>query len=62
MGRGRVFSNVADLKLVTARLQIGRHAGAHGAETDESDFHARFSWSKTCFTTLAADIALGQPP
>jgi hypothetical protein len=45
---------------VAARLQIGRHAGAHGAETDEPDLHAFFS-SKTCVTIFAADIALAGP-
>jgi hypothetical protein len=59
--RGRdVFPRVIHVKLVAARLQIGRHAGAHGAETDEPDLHAFFS-SKTCVTIFAADIALAGP-
>ena len=62
MRRRRLAAHVVDDQLMPALflLQIGRHAGAHGAEPDESDLHAFFS-SKTCLTTFAADIAVGQP-
>ena len=61
MRRRRLAAHVVHHQLMPALLlQIGRHAGAHGAEPDEPDLHAFFS-SKTCLTTFAADIALGQP-
>ena len=38
--RGRRFlAQIVDDELVPGLLQIARHAGAHGAEPDESDLH-----------------------
>ena len=37
--RGGILPQVVDDELVAGLLQIGRHAGAHGAEPDKSDLH-----------------------
>src|SRR5258708_15956820 len=49
MRRGGLLPHVAPLELVSARLEIGRHAGAHGAQPDEPDLHT-FSSSWTMRT------------
>src|SRR5713226_9029632 len=36
---GGLRADVVHDQLVTALLDVGRHAGAHGAEPDESDLH-----------------------
>ena len=37
--RGGLLAQIVDHELEAGLLQIARHAGAHGAETDESDLH-----------------------